>query len=50
MDGHNLLFYSCIKIKNDIWFSAIAYNGLYRYDMEKNALKESRDFQMKKIF
>lgn len=44
MDGHNLLFYSCIKIKNDIWFSAIAYNGLYRYDMEKKCTERVARF------
>ncbi len=32
---NELFFYNCIKIDNDIWFSAMDYNGLYRYNLER---------------
>lgn len=41
---NRLYFQSCIKIKNDIWFSALNYNGLYRYNLIKKTCKRIADF------
>ena len=33
MDRYSLVFESCIKVENNIWFSSGSYNGLYRYNL-----------------
>lgn len=40
MNPYGLYFETCIKMENDIWFSATNYNGLYRYNLKDKIVKK----------
>lgn len=44
MSKNILFFESCVKIENDIWFSSVNYNGLYRYNLIEKKVERIADF------
>ena len=44
MNRYNLSFGSCIQIEDDIWFSAVNYNGLYKYNLKNKMVTRIGSF------
>lgn len=44
MGSYNLLFGDCIKVENNLWFSAANYNGLYCYNLDTKKTIRIADF------
>lgn len=44
MNRYGLRFDSCVKLGDDIWFSATNYNGLYRYNLKDTIIERVATF------